>query len=108
MASLRLPEPTSPLVPRAPWMRDGDPRSDADADAAWQSSSSILLPSTIASAVTPLPGPDPVQGPRNLHPYLRSNYYTNIFQRPLIPTTGFLIQTRMLVYLSSAATAARL
>ena len=69
VASLHLPEPTTPLVPRAPWMMDGDPRSDADG----QSSSTIMLPSTIGSAVTPLPDPDPVQGPRNLHPYLRSH-----------------------------------
>jgi hypothetical protein len=69
VASLHLPEPTTPLVPRAPWMMDGDPRSDADG----QSSSTIMLPSTIGSAVTPLPDPDPVQGPRNLLPYLRSN-----------------------------------
>ncbi len=34
VASLQLPEPTTPLIPRAPWTREGDPRSEADADAA--------------------------------------------------------------------------
>jgi hypothetical protein len=70
-------------------MMDGDPRSDADADAAWQSSSTIMLPSTIVPAVALLPGPDPVQGPRNLHPYLRSNdataYYYAVPIRSTLP-----------------------
>jgi hypothetical protein len=34
----------------------------------------------------PLPGPDPMHGPRNLHPYLRSNDATAYFYSvPIIP-----------------------
>ncbi len=58
VASLRLPNPSIPLVPRAPWMLDDDLRSDAEADAAWQSSSVTLFPSTQNQVAPPLPHPD--------------------------------------------------
>jgi hypothetical protein len=57
------PGPPPPLVPRAPWMREEDTRSDAEADAAWHSSSAVLLPSASP------PRRDTTHGPRNLHPY---------------------------------------
>jgi hypothetical protein len=83
VASLQLPAPTAPLVPRAPGMLDGDPRSDAEADDAWQSSSTILLPSTV------VPSTLPMHGPRNLHPYMRSNdataYYYSVPIRSTLP-----------------------
>jgi hypothetical protein len=65
-ASLHPPDLPIPLVPRAPWMREEDTRSDTEADSAWHSSSAVLLPSA------PSPHRDTMYGPRNLHPYLRT------------------------------------
>ena len=53
VASLPVPAQTIPLVPHAPWMCEDDARSDAEADAAWQSSSVTMLPSTRTLANAP-------------------------------------------------------
>jgi hypothetical protein len=44
------PSPT-PLVPRAPWMMEGDARTDDEADVDWRTAMEVLFPPTVA----PLP-----------------------------------------------------
>jgi hypothetical protein len=63
VASIAPSCPTPPLNPRAPWMVDANFRPDAEADAAWQSSSETLLPSTICPVLRSMAVATPTRGP---------------------------------------------
>jgi hypothetical protein len=76
VASLPVATQSTPLIPRAPWVTTDDTCSDSEADAAWERASGTLLPSNLASIkVSPTRSAEsnPVYGPRNRHPYMRSS-----------------------------------
>ncbi len=47
---------TYPLVPRAPWMMEGDARTDVEADADWRTAMEVLFPPTATPAPPYQPG----------------------------------------------------
>ncbi len=63
--SLHLPE-SYPLVPRAPWMLEGDARTDDEADTDWRTAMEVLFPPTVA----PLPAWRQAQQAETLRPLL--------------------------------------
>jgi hypothetical protein len=65
---LHTPPADYPLVPRAPWMLEGDPRTDAEADADWRRAMTRLFPSATppqesSSASSPAPHHRPPRPP---------------------------------------------